>query len=122
MLNERQKKVMYHLAEHHNMKCRKIKKKDLGFRFKEHYHTEFYQHFNSTTGARTMSDDFLAITMDRDNPFIVVSSKSGVFISDLLADRDAYILSLRYEANAKHKLASDIARLPLKGQIRGVAL
>jgi hypothetical protein len=78
--------------------------------------------FNSSTDCRTMSDDFLAITMDRDNPYIVVSSRLGIYITDCIEEKNAYILRLRDEANAKHKLASDIARLPLNGQIRVVAL
>jgi hypothetical protein len=78
--------------------------------------------FNSSTDCRIMSDDFLAITMCRDNPYIVVSSRLGIYITDCIEEKNAYILHLRDEANAKHKLASDIARLPLNGQIRVVAL
>jgi hypothetical protein len=78
--------------------------------------------FNSSFEARQMSDDFLAITMDQDNPYIVVSSKSGIYITDCIEEKNAYILRLRDEANAKHKLASDIARLPLNGQIRVMAI
>jgi hypothetical protein len=78
--------------------------------------------FNSSADSREMTDNLLAITLDQNNPYIVVSSKSGVYITKDIAEKDAYILRLRDEANAKHKLASDIARLPLNGQIRVVAI
>jgi hypothetical protein len=123
MLNERQDELLNHFITYDiTNKDNRALKKHIYIFLQDDFPLFYNGNFNSSAAARIMSDDFLAITMDQNNPYIVVSSKSGVYITDCIEEKDAYILRLRDEANAKHKLASDIARLPLNGQIRVVAL
>jgi hypothetical protein len=74
--------------------------------------------FNSSMEARTMSDDFNAITDDDSNDYIVVSKKSGVYITDSLEERNEFADHLHIQALNIIIKEYKIRRKPLPNQLR----
>jgi hypothetical protein len=80
------------------------------------YHSK--SKFNSSVEARTMSDDFDAITFDQDNDYIVVSDKSGVFITESVTARSLYADDLHIKALKIIIKEYKVRGLPLPKQLR----
>jgi hypothetical protein len=65
-----------------------------------------------------MSDDFNAITDDDSNDYIVVSKKSGVYITDSLEERNEFADHLHIQALNIIIKEYKIRRKPLPNQLR----
>jgi hypothetical protein len=116
MLNDRQKDLFTTLLFYTHKK--KLKKKAL-YQLSAFFPNPMSNsQFNSSMESRQMSDDFLAITFEQDNDYVVVSDKSGVYMTRSLEERNKYFDKLYDEGVTKIVLAYKIKGLPVPNQIK----